>query len=234
MLAIRVSTKTSEVPMSLFDLFRRSRLQRESDRVFLTRAAKWRALAETAIGMRDAGESAVIVAHFPATLAEVAERMAELAVPVETQSQAVRPAELATRLAQNRGGPILLLPAPALALDDGESTPIDGPPRVTVLVPEMHPLPDREAEVEAFAEQLPSPTLTYFASLEDPVMKLFSGAWLQEMLKHLGMKEDEEIRSPMVSRRIRRAQQRIARRVETETAARSVEEWMERNVPREQ
>jgi preprotein translocase subunit SecA len=218
--------------MSLFDWFtRRSRLEREPDRVFLTRKAKWRALAETVVGMRSAGVCAVIVAHFPATLAEVAQRLAEHEVPTETQDDVLRPGELTRRLSRSRDQPFLLLPAPALALDDEETTPVEELPAVTVLVPEMHPLPEREADVAAFAEQLPSPTLVQFASLEDPVMKLFAGAWLNEMLKHLGMKEDEEIRSSMVSRQIRRAQQRIARQVETEVGAQSVEEWMEQNVP---
>jgi hypothetical protein len=218
--------------MSLFGWFSpKARLEREADRVFLTRAAKWCALRETVAEMRAKGECGVIVAHFPATLSDVARHLADHGVPTETQDQVVRPRDLAHRLQQHRERPFLLLPAPVLELDDGETTPVDGLSAVTVLVPEMHPLPEREGDVEAFAEQLPSPRLTCFASLEDPVMELFAGAWLQEMLKNIGMKEDEEIRSSMVSRQIRRAQQKIARQVQSEVAARSVEEWMDRNVP---
>lgn len=218
--------------MSLFGWFtRRSRLEREPDRVFLTRKAKYRALAETVARMRGAGQCAVILAHFPATLAEVAKRLAEHDVPTETQDEVLQPSELLHRLNRGREGPVLLLPAPVLGFGDGETTPVEELPAVTVLVPEMHPLPEREQDVEVFAEQLPSPTLVQFASLEDPVMKLFAGAWLDGMLKHLGMREDEEIRSPMVSRQIRRAQHKLARQVTSEVPARSVEEWMERNVP---
>ena len=119
-----------------------------------------------------------------------------------------------------------------MLFEDEQAPEVHGLPGVTVLVPEMHPLPTREREVEAFVEQLPSARLICFASLEDPVMALFAGAQVQEMLRNLGMKEDEAIHSRLVSRRIRSAQQRIAREVETEVATRSVEEWMERNLPR--
>lgn len=218
--------------MPLFDwLFRTSRLTREPDRVFLTRKAKWFALGETAARMRQKGECGVVIAHFPATLTEVGERLADHGVPTEIQEQPIRPTDLAMRLSEDRGEQFLLLPAPVLLGEDEQAPDVAGLPGVTVLVPEMHPLPDREQDVEAFAGQLPSPRLMRFASLEDPVMKLFSGAGVEQILRQLGVKEDEEIQSQMLSRQIRRAQHKIAQQVETEVPARSVEEWMEENLP---
>jgi hypothetical protein len=54
---------------------------------------------------------------------------------------------------------------------------------------------------------------------------------MQDILRKLGMKEDEVINSPLVSRRIRAAQDRILARVTSFEPAESAEEWMQRNVP---
>ena len=69
------------------------------------------------------------------------------------------------------------------------------------------------------------------ASLDEPLMARFSGAWVQELLRKMGMQEDEAIESPLVSRRIRAAQDRILKQVTSFEPAESAEEWLRRNVP---
>ena len=67
--------------------------------------------------------------------------------------------------------------------------------------------------------------------MEDPLLKTFAGAWVQNVLRGLGMKENEAIESRMVSRRIRAAQKKIESQAVGDGPARSAEEWMERNCP---
>lgn len=62
-------------------------------------------------------------------------------------------------------------------------------------------------------------------------MKVFAGDWVKNVLNQLGMKEDEAIESQMVSRRIRKAQQKIEGRAKGTVDAESAAEWLDRNCP---
>ncbi|MEZ6147161.1 MAG: hypothetical protein R3B91_17425 [Planctomycetaceae bacterium] len=60
-------------------------------------------------------------------------------------------------------------------------------------------------------------------------MKTFAGEWVHQILEQLGMKEDETIESPLVSRQIAKAQQRIEQNLCSELEANSSAEWLEKN-----
>lgn len=62
-------------------------------------------------------------------------------------------------------------------------------------------------------------------------MRVFAGEWVENVLKQLGMKEDEPIESAMVARRIKAAQKKIESLSVGDLAADSAEQWMERNCP---
>ena len=72
---------------------------------------------------------------------------------------------------------------------------------------------------------------SHHVSLEDAVMKIFAGDWVKNVLKQMGMKEDEAIESQMVSRRIRQAQQKIEGNAFGSCEAESAAAWLEKNCP---
>ena len=49
----------------------------------------------------------------------------------------------------------------------------------------------------------------FYLSLEDDLMRIFAGDWMQGMMSRLGMKEGEVIESPLVTRSVERAQKRV-------------------------
>jgi preprotein translocase subunit SecA len=51
------------------------------------------------------------------------------------------------------------------------------------------------------------------------------------MMKQMGMKEDSMIEHKMISSSIENAQEKIEKKVLTENAANSQQEWIERNLP---
>jgi preprotein translocase subunit SecA len=65
--------------------------------------------------------------------------------------------------------------------------------------------------------------------MEDALMKPFAGEWVKRILRDLGMKEDEPIKSRMVTRRIETELKKIARSATGDAPANSAEEWLERN-----
>ena len=119
-----------------------------------------------------------------------------------------------------------------LSIDTAASLNLDESATIDLIVGERHPLPSVDDDLEEFADELPCRCrFSHHISLEDPVMKIFAGKWVQNMLSKLGMSEDEAIESQMVSRRIRQAQQKIEGRTFGSLDAESAAEWLEKNCP---
>lgn len=114
--------------------------------------------------------------------------------------------------------------APRLGSDDSQT--------VVIIVAERHPLQSHDAAIAEFAQRLPCRCrLVHHVSLEDPMMRMFAGEWVQNVLQRLGMNKTEAIESRMVTRRIQAAAQKIENQAVSDMAADSAEEWLERNCP---
>ena len=196
---------------SLFGSKKRSNVEVIPDHIWMTTDAKFAGLAKDVAERSQSNTVAILlVAHFPDVLARVEElaNQRTSSVPVK----AVLAGNLDTDLAAS------------LNLD--ESAIID------IVVGERHPLPSVDDRLEEFADELPCRCrFSHHVSLEDPVMKLFAGEWVQNVLRRLGMSEDEAIESQMVSRRIRQAQQKIEGRVFGTVDAESAAQWLDKNFP---
>jgi len=202
--------------MGLFDFLfgggkKRTSVEVVPDHIWMTTAAKFAGLAKEA-RERSRSETVAIllVAHFP----DVLERLDEIANQQtwDVPCKAVSASNLNTNLAAS------------LRVD--ESATID------IIVGERHPLPSVDDRLEEFADELPCRCrFSHYVSLDDAMMKVFAGDWIKNVLKQLGMTEDEAIESQMVSRRIRQAQQKIEGRAFGSLNAESAAEWLEKNCP---
>lgn len=181
------------------------------DRIWMTTEAKYAGMAKEVIERASSDTMAILlVAHFPDVLLRLEQLAAELDVQVPLQ--AVLANQLNTGLAQQ------------LKLD--ESTVLD------VIVGERHPMPSVDDRLEAFADELPCRCwFSHHVSLEDPIMKAFAGPWVQKILHDLGMEEGEAIQSAMVSRRIRKAQEKLETTRVGTTHAESASQWIAMNCP---
>ena len=181
------------------------------DKIWLTTDAKFAGIANEVTKRATANPAAILlVAHFPDVLARLngIVATATTAVPVK--------AVLASNLA----------PGIADGLDLDQSTTID------FLVAERHPLISADEQLESFAALLPCRCrLAYHLSLDDPLLKAFSSAWLQNVLEKLGMKEDEPIESELVVRRLKGALRKIESKSFGASNANSAAEWLEKNCP---
>ena len=195
---------------SLFGGKKRRNVERVPDRIWITADAKFAGLArEVEERSRSETVAILLVAHFPDVL-ERLEKLAEQTRYVATR--AVLAANLDTKLAAS------------LNLD--ESALID------VVVGERHPLPSVDDGLEEFADDLPCRCrFAHHLSLEDPVIKVFAGEWIRNVLRQMGMTEDQAIESRMVSRRIRQAQEKIEGKAYGSSDAESAADWLEKNCP---
>ena len=62
-------------------------------------------------------------------------------------------------------------------------------------------------------------------------MKTFGGEWVQNILRNLGMTEEDAIESKLLSRRIRKAQQKIEGKALGSADAESAAQWLEKHCP---
>jgi preprotein translocase subunit SecA len=101
-----------------------------------------------------------------------------------------------------------------------------------VVVAERHLLRRHDDHVTRFAEGLGlAARVTVHLALADELMKRFVGQWVADTLRQLGVQPDEAIESGMVTRQIRKAQDKMRSIVtEDDKPADSPAEWMRLNV----
>ncbi|REJ71848.1 MAG: hypothetical protein DWQ34_09405 [Planctomycetota bacterium] len=219
----------------LFGQSARPAFSAEADQIFLTADAKWRALAKAVRARRNDGERVLILAHFPATLREARDRLAASEIATEIIDRPLSGGGVPELFERRASAEAVLAPVPALTVDEHETQPT--PPfdmRVAILSLEVHPADEVEQDVLRFAASIPCATRLFpFVSLEDPLLAQFAGPAVQDILRKLGMQEDEAIQSGMVSRRVRRAQARMSSRITSWAPADSAEEWIAKNVESE-
>jgi preprotein translocase subunit SecA len=215
--------------MGLFDLlFGKGGPERVTvtDRIWLNAEGRARAVVGELSARLEAGRPVLLLAHFASTLESLAPALVEAGLPREAIPDGLTP-EAALRLA-SAGPPRVLFglvgnlklpesPAP----DDAPASPLP------VILAERHFLRDRDDRVTRFAEGLGGAAVTVHLSLEDELMRRFAGEWMAGALKRLGMKQGEAIDSPMVARRVRKAQDKLRGALrEDEKPADSPAEWL--------
>ena len=121
-----------------------------------------------------------------------------------------------------------------LSPEAARAAPLDESALMEILVAERHPHPVTDRRVMEFASQLPCRVrTTHHLSLEDPLFELFGAERIRNVMKSLGHEEDEVISHALVTRSVRRAQDRVEReaRGPGDEPAESAGEWLASNLP---
>jgi hypothetical protein len=193
----------------------KSNVDELDDMIWLTKQAKFAGISEaTAQSLAEPERpfAVLLVAMFQDCLAE-------LQAIVERNRFDQK--KVITTLAEQLSGRAMSTASP----DDSQT--------IVIIVAERHPIQAHNAAIAEFARTLPCRCqLVHHVSLEDPLMKMFAGEWVQNLLQQMGMKEDEAIESQMVARRIQQAAQKIERQAVSDLRANSAEEWMQLNCPK--
>ncbi len=190
-----------------------SNLEVEPDFVWLTREAKFNGVRRDLLNKSNSRSAAILlIAHFDDVHSELERIVGEYSG--EVPALVVSAADLSSRIAAN------------FAAD--ENTMID------LIVAERHPLVSEDDRViSGFADDLPCKCrVSYHLSLEDPLMRMFVGKSITELLRKLGMKEDEAIESSMVIRRINQAQKKLSSVAHGNRPAETAQQWMDLNIPK--
>ena len=97
-----------------------------------------------------------------------------------------------------------------------------------VIFAEHFPL--RKKEQETF-ESLAMEEATVLSALDEPLFKRFGSDKIIQLVKQMGMKEEERIEHHLIANAIRNAQENIEEKVVVSHDAHSQQEWLEKNLP---
>jgi hypothetical protein len=100
-----------------------------------------------------------------------------------------------------------------------------------VLLLEHYPLYSKEEQIW---EHWKPAGISILNSLDEPLFNYFGGENIAVLMEKMGLKENETIEHPMVSKALRNAQQKLEKQVLNEHSADSQEEWFRRNFPAKQ
>lgn len=97
-----------------------------------------------------------------------------------------------------------------------------------IVFAEHHPLLRKETELFKALNLKEIPVLS---SLDEPLFMRFGGERTIELMKKLGMKEDEVVGSNLITKALRNAQKKIEKQVVAEREAHAQQEWFALNLP---
>jgi hypothetical protein len=96
-----------------------------------------------------------------------------------------------------------------------------------IILVEHYPLSQKENE---FFQKLKLQEAEVWSALDEPLFKHFGSEKIIQMMKQLGMKEDEAIEHPMISKAIHNAQEKISKKIIIDQASHSQNDWLQKNL----
>lgn len=199
-----------------------------TDRIWLTKAARSGGLCQELLEHLSNPSPSILLAHFPATLAEVQQELSRQGVPHRWVDHRISVKDV-DRLA-DPGGLVCLALVKQLQPDPFPNQHGEREGLIRIAVAERHFLRECDEVIITFAEGLEKRCqVTYHCSLEDPLMKVFAGEWVKGVLQRLGMDESAPVESPMVARQVRVAQGKFTAQTGRSFDADSAEAWLRSN-----
>lgn len=201
-----------------------------TDAIWLSEQGMLDGLVNQVRSAAQAGTAVLLVGHFPDDLGAAVESFQQEEIPFRPWDPP-RELETAIRELRQAGNQVLITQArqlPSWSVEEGSARPLLA---AELLVCNHHPLIGADERILRCAQALQVLKVTFLTSLDHPLLQHFSGRKIQDLLRMLGMRENEAIEHPHVDRQVSRAQERIARQVRNPLPAESAEEWFALNLP---
>ncbi|MBN2727954.1 MAG: hypothetical protein JXR53_01915 [Bacteroidales bacterium] len=101
---------------------------------------------------------------------------------------------------------------------------------VHIAFTEHYPMPDKDHEIiSKIASAFEHPSISFYLSLEDPLLTMFNSGKIMELMKRMGMDENDNIEHRMISSAIVNAQKKLAKKVRLEQYYDDEETWYRMN-----
>lgn len=195
------------------------------DKVWFDERRKLDHICADAATARGSGHRVVILSHFEATIA----RLATLLQEKEINYERFAPMTLAELCVSGQGR---LWLGPAHAFQVGYQMTSPSPSALLeIFVAEHHPMYSRDSEItDATAKLTCNAQVTFYLSLDDPVMTYFGADSIKALFERLGIEKDESISHHLVNTAVRTAQEKIESKVGKDLPAHSAADWFKYNL----
>lgn len=180
------------------------------------------------------GAHVMLVAHFPATLAALGERLAAKGVACETKTEWSDAAARKLVVAKEPSA-VALLASALPPLREREEVVrqelIAGSRTLSFRIVDLHPLAAANDRVEGYARSLPCAVrLSTSVALDGPLLRELAAPLTKDLLARLGASAGKSLEDAMVTRSLRQALQKLERRVTGDAAADSLAAWLQQNL----
>jgi len=215
----------------LSNLFgKRKTVKREPAQIWKTRSQEFEGLFAFCATLDPTTQRVLIITQFADTLRALHDVFLARGVAVRTYPTAFEGDRLRDPVEYQLTGGILL--APAHVLPDTLIAPAIQPSpcgfQINVLVAEHHPLPNFDDGIMEFAASLPCPCRVVFHdALDGALLRHYGGEQIAQLMATLKMPDTESVSNSLVDKSIRKAQEKIARRVTNPMTADSAEQWFQ-------
>ena len=217
--------------MSLFrKIFGRRQFQRFPDSFTLTQSRKWTTLCEWVDGQVRVDRDVLVLTHFPSTFVKTQSALQEADIDFEVLSSPIASDMLMRQFEHHATRTLITMAqmlAPATALST-ESTPQR---ELSVIVMERYPLLENDRLLENYLRQVSARVSAgYLVSFDDPVLRHLMGERFVNLMKQLGMGDNDLVSSTMTHRGFSRRLRAATSRITEEIPANSPEEWIQQNL----
>lgn len=183
------------------------------------------------------GAHVLLVAHFPATLVALGERLSAKGVAFETRSEWSDAAARKLVVAKEPTA-VALLAAALPPLREREEIVrqelIAGSRTLSCRVVDLHLLAAANDRVESYARSLPCAVrLSTSVSLDGPLLRELAAPSVKDLLAKSGLRDGASIEDPLVTQTLRKALHKLERRVTGDAPAESLAAWLQQNLRRQ-
>ncbi len=215
---------------SFFKSLFSKRLVQHPDSFALSRAALWNSIAESIRIQQSAGKSVWLVAHFLDTFSDCQTMLEQHGIDYFIETEPVGPQWFVNH--GNDPGKLVHLLLADLAKPFFSATEqeveIVAPYRIAMMVAERHPYGPKDERLIEFALSLPAKVeVGYYLAMEDELVNRLIPDHLIELLKTMGLQEQDLISSAMVTKRLRRFLRKGAKSTDIAGDAESAEQWFD-------
>ena len=229
-------------------IFAKKRYQRFPDSFTLTKANKLATLGEWTRRQTKKNNTVLVLSHFLSTFRDNQHALRDADIEYEILAEPVSEDQFVQFLgtetpSENHSGDKpsarvivtmaqMLIPTNvSLAVSNEQSRSLKTLLDLSVIVTERYPVNTNDQQLETFLEQsMIQAALGYIISFDDPILVHLLGHRFVDLLKQLGLGDNDLISSSMTNRGLSRKLRKATAEVENEKLADSPEEWIELNL----
>ncbi|MBC8030250.1 MAG: hypothetical protein H7Z16_09070 [Pyrinomonadaceae bacterium] len=195
------------------------------DKVWFDEAHKLDHICVDVFTAQENGHSVIVLSHFESTVASLAVLLREKG----TTYGGVSPLNLA-ELCISAPGRVWLGLARAFQVGP-QMTSQARSSTIEIIVAEHHPMHSRDQEiVDAAAKLACDAQVSFYFSLDDPVMTYFGATSIKALFERLGVDKSECLSNHLINTAVRTAQEKIESEVGKDLPAHSAADWFKYNL----